>query len=175
MFKSLKLLLSLVLLVSLTSCGGGGGDGDSFLGAATLRVDASPRTVDTGDRTKVTVIINDVHEDGIILKILFPDGLTYVLDSSFLIVDEKENDIGPAFNGVGDDGIFLVYFLSQDQFDDNFDGVLTFELEGVTGFSQGTIEVDSDVDDPLINNSEEFDVNAPEFLGESSVSIEVKE
>lgn len=153
--------------------GGGGGSGESASAAKTiLRV--SPAKIDTGDRTLVTSRISDIHKDGIILKFLFPEGLEYVTESSELTVGGKEVDTGPAFNGLTDDGVYLVFFLSKELFGKNAEGVLTFELEANAEVIGGEIAVDADVDDKLIDNETEFDVENPQFEAEDGTSVEVR-
>lgn len=163
----------------MAACGGGGsGDEivEDFFGAGTVRIVAAPRTLDTGDRTKVAIEINDVHPDGIILKVYYTEALGYVVDSSLLIVDGDELDIGPSFNGLdGDEGVFLVYFIPADDFGDDNKGTLSFELRAKSAVEDGEVSVDIDVDDPLISNDTEFDVNEPEYLAESETSITVQE
>jgi hypothetical protein len=65
--------------------------------------------------------------------------------------DESE-ELDPALNVEGDDGYFLLFFLSEDQFEDQNSGVLEFQLEGISSVRDGKIEVDADVNDPLIED-----------------------
>jgi hypothetical protein len=46
-------------------------------------------------------------------------------------------------------------------------------LEGRDSVERGSIDVDADVDDPAEDNAIEFDLENPEFISESSASIEV--
>lgn len=174
---ALVLVLGLAILpILLSSCGGGGGGGGDFIGAAIVSVRVSPGKIDTGDRTQVTIELSQVHENGITLKVVFPAGLEYVGDSALLIADGDEYPIDPAFNILADSDIYLVFYLSQAYFgeDGEADGNLTFELEATDVIKSGSIEVDADVDDPNIDNAQEFDVENPEFLGEDSADIEVE-
>ena len=172
---SAAIFLSSLILLSLVSCGGGGGGGGGFTGAAVVNVDASPSSFDTGDRTLVTINISAVHENGIILKIRYPDELSYVIESAFLSVDGDEQDVSPKFNLSDENKSYLVFFLGQDLFgsDGEKSGELTLELEASKSFSDDKIEVDADVDDPLINNDEEFSVKEPQFVAEDEASVDV--
>jgi hypothetical protein len=166
----------LCLIVGLTACGGGGSD-DEFIGAAVINVSISPSNIDTGDRARLKITISDVHSNGIALKILFPDGLEYVDDSAELTVDDDSNPIDPAINMLSSDGVYLVFYLPQTLFGEEglSDGELDLELEGTSEVRNGEIEVDADVDDPTVDNADEFDVDDPEFLSEDSTEIEVEE
>lgn len=160
-------------LLVLTSCGGGGGGGDDFIGAARAEISASPREVDSGDRVQVRIRIQEVHENGIALKVRFPAGLEYVADSSTLEVDDAERTIAPTELETVEEQVYLVYYLSQADMGDDEQGELIFQLEGRTEVDDGEIEVDPDVDDPDVSNSTEFNVETPEFGAEDSVFITV--
>lgn len=169
--------LALVLLPALTGCGGGGGGGDDFLGAAVVDIVASPRNIDTGDRSVVKAYLTDVNEDGLMLKFRFPKELRYVVDSARLVVDSDTDgrDASPDVSVTVDNDSYLVFFLPQDDFDDNQRGIVEFQVEADEEISDGEVEVDPDVDDPLIDNGVEFDPENPEFGAESSVSISVRD
>lgn len=157
----------------LTGCGGGGGGGDSFIGAAEVRVTVSPNKIDTGDRSQVRVTIREVHENGIALKVRYPVGLEYVRDSAILQVGSSKIDSGPLNNVAPGDEVYLVFYFSPDLFKKSNEGELYFELEATSEVVDGQIEVDADVDDPDVDNDDEFDATLPEFLSESSASIAV--
>lgn len=173
-----QLLLALgALLMTVPGCGGGGGGGgdDDFLGAAVVDVGASPRSFDTGDRTVIRAFLSEVNDDGLMLKFRFPKELRYVLESAALIVDDNDRDISPKVKVTVDNDNYLVFFLAQDDFDDNQRGVVEFQLEADDTVTDGEIEVDPDVDDPLINNNTEFDPENPEFGAEASVNVNVRD
>ena len=169
------LMASALCSVLLTGCGGGGGGGggDNFIGAANLRVKASPKKIDTGDRTQITIEVSEVNEAGILLKVKFPKGLSYVLSSAFLNVDSNEIDIGPDKNLTKDNDTYLVFFLTKADFGSEAQGSVTFQLVGNSVVSEGQIEVDADVNDPLVDDNTEFNVDTPEFGAEDSTDIEV--
>ena len=171
--KARQILILMAASLALFSCGGGGGSDTSFIGAARVSLQVEPTKIDPGDRMQVRVAIEEVHENGIALKIRFPEGLAYVLNSSFLTVNGNESDESPEFNVSDSNDNFLVYFLPQDIFGSKDSGELVFELEGTSEVSTGKVEVDADVDDPLVANGEEFLVDTPEFGAEDSVDVEV--
>lgn len=169
----IKACLCLLTISLLVACGGGGGgNSDDFAGAARLSLKASPTTIDSGDRLKISVEIRDVHPKGIALKIRVPVGLDYVLDSGVLSVNGDELDISPTENVISDDMLYLVFYLDAEDFDEST-GTVSIEFEGSEEIRSGQIEVDADVDDPLIDNSSEFDIDSPEFDAEDEVTIEV--
>jgi hypothetical protein len=179
----LSLSLVSVLTFTLAGCGGGGGGGGEgdFVGAARVSISSSPRQIDSGDRTLVSVRLSDVHENGIAVKIRYPSGLRYVPSSSFLLIGERELDVSPTVNATDDkeDLTYLVFYLSQSQFRrssqryNGEQGVLTVQLEGRDTVAEGEIEVDPDVDDPAEDNANEFDLTSPEFVSEASSTITV--
>ena len=183
----LRIGLTTALIVSLTGSGavfgrgGGGGGGDEFVGAANVSINSSPQQIDSGDRTRVSIELSDVHENGIAVKVRFPSGLRYVPSSSFLMVGEREIDISPTVNATDDteDQTYLVFYLTQSQFRrsnqeyNGESGTLLIQLEGRKTVVDGEIEVDPDVDDPAEDNTIEFDLASPEFVSEASASITV--
>lgn len=165
---------------ALTSCGGGGGSSDSFVGAADVSISTTPTTIDSGDRTEVSISLWNVHENGIMLKIRFPEGLKYVSSSAFLLTDNDDVDLSPTINDAASDGDkYLVFFLSQSLFkqsgqDYNGEGgTVALQLEGISAVTNGLIEVDPDVDDPQQSNDVEFDIENPEFNAQAETSITV--
>jgi hypothetical protein len=178
-----SLLLLGVSLSAALGCGGGGGGGggDTFVGAASVNVNATPSRIDSGDRTLVAIELSNVHENGIAVKVRYPVGLRYVASSAILQIGEKEIDVSPTVNAVADeeDSVYLVFYLTQSQFRrsnqeyEGESGTLVVQLEGRRSIIDGEIEVDPDVDDPAEDNSVEFDINNPEFISEASASIEV--
>lgn len=177
-------LMAVALCAGALACGGGGGGSggsDSFFGAANVDVRVSPSKIDSGDRTQVQIELSDVHENGIAVKIRFPSGLRYVPGSSFLLIDSKEIDVDPTAVQTDDaeDLSYVVTYLSQNQFRrssqeyNGESGTLIIQLEGRKAVVDGEVEVDPDVDDPAEDNSIEFDISNPEFVAESSASIEV--
>lgn len=159
----------------LTGCGGGGGGGDSdFIGAAQVEISASPANIDTGDRMLVTVDINDVNESGIALKFKFPDGLSYVPSSSSLVIKDQSIDISPTINLKENNSVYMVYYLKNNLFGSDNRGSVQFFLEGVSAVVEGKLGVDADVDNPLIDNSVEFDPKDPNFVAESYVEVNVE-
>jgi len=156
----------------LSIAGGGGGGG--FIGAAIVSINLSPSVIDTGDRTQIETWISEVHENGIILKFRYPAGLTYVRDTAILEANEQQLDIGPAKNVASGNYRYLVFFFTREQFGEDNYGKLTFQLEGKAVVADGKVEVDADVDDPLIDNSVEFDPRNPEFVAEDEAGIKVR-
>jgi hypothetical protein len=176
-------IIAATLVLTTVGCGGGGGgssDGD-FVGAANANINARPNRIDSGDRTQVSIELSDVHENGIAVKVRYPLGLRYVQSSAFLNIDAKEIDVSPTVNRSSEEEEvnYLVFYLSQSQFKRSSQkysgesGTLIFQLEGRKSVTDGEIEVDPDVDDPAEDNSSEFDITTPEFVPESSASIEV--
>lgn len=183
--KRTYLTILLALLCGCGSGGGGGGDGE-FVGAAKVNLTVSPDSIDTHDRAKVTIKIKNVIDTGILLKVRFPEELSYAVNTAKLKIDTEDtaDTVSPSHNQTNNDTTYLVFFLNRDQFGDmegdNGESIsepstLTFELIGDAKLNNGTIEVDADVNDPTIDDSIEFDINEPAFDPESEASISVKE
>lgn len=166
------LLLTLLVSAILTGCGGGGGGGE-FTGPALVSVDADPSSIDTGDRTTVTIEIQEVNDDGIMLKIRTPIGLSYVSDSGTLTVDGIQINLDPASNTADTSFNYLVYFLSRKLFGTENRGTVNVVFDGTAAIETGAIDVDPDIDNPTISNTTEFDVAAPKFSAEDSQTIVV--
>ncbi|MCB0330754.1 MAG: hypothetical protein KDD70_13865 [Bdellovibrionales bacterium] len=173
--KYLLLFLSVLSFLVLSSCGGGGGnDDEAFSGGARVVISLTPSNIDVGDRTRITIQVFDVNEDGIIVKLNYPDALSYVEETASLEVDGDESDITPDVDVAGDDeDRFLVFFLSEDDFDRDAEGTIRVELQANDSVNDGEISVDIDVDDPQIPNESEFSVDSPQFQPEDTVTIEV--
>lgn len=161
-------LFSLISLLSFTGCSGGGGE---YAGPALVNVDANPSAIDGGDRTTVTIRIQQVNEDGIMLKIRVPKGLDYVIDSGNLTVHGITINLDPDANKSDTTHNYLVYFLSRGLFGHDNEGAVTVQFEGTAAVETGAIEVDPDIDNLTIANSVEFDVTTPKFSAEDSQSI----
>jgi hypothetical protein len=182
-FKNSLIAFSLVAAIGCGGGGGGGGGGgaDEFVGAARVSVRCSPKNIDSGDRTQVSITLSQVHENGIAVKVRFPVGLKYVPSSSFLKAGERELDASPAVNATSEteEMNYVVFYLTQGQFSRTTQeyageaGTLLIQLEGRKTVTDGEIEVDPDVDDPAEDNSTEFDITSPEFISEASASISV--
>lgn len=168
-------IFALFSLVTYTACGGGGGGGTSdFQGAARVFIEASPVKIDTGDRMQIRIDISDIHPDGILLKIKFPVGLRYVLSSSNFSTNNETFDATPIFNVRGkEDSRFLVYSVNRSSFGERERGKLNFELQGIAETPNGEIQVDPDVNNPLIANSDEFKANNPDFSPEDGLGVAV--
>lgn len=172
---SRNLLGIITLLPFLVSCGGGGGGGGSATGAAFVRIDAKPRVIDTGDRILVSLQVADIHDNGISLKIRFPAELSFVEGSAVIDVEEEETGIVPDVQAASDSETYIVFYLSGNDFGRNEEGLLTFELQGREPAEDAAIEVDPDVDDPLIDNAIEFSVDAPLFSAEDQIHVRVED
>jgi hypothetical protein len=172
----LSIFASFVLLLTLfvAACGGGGGGG-AFSGAANVDINAEPRNIDAGDRMKVRTYISDLHKNGIALKFSFPAKMSYVASTALIVTsDGNEIDISPTNNIGSKDSNYLVFYLQPSDFGDDELGYVEFELSGNESVSDGKLAVDPDVDDPTVDNSVEFNVDAPQFDEEDSISISVE-
>jgi len=173
--RLLSLFFALIVADCLVACGGGGGGGGSdFIGAAQVNIQASPTRIDTADRMLVQAQVDEVNESGISLKFKFPFGMAYVSGSASLVADAQSLDITPTVNVAENNFRYVVFYLDQDTFGKGKNGRVEFFLEGVSRVIEGKLEVDADVDNPLINNDVEFDAKNPDFAAEDSVVVNVE-
>lgn len=173
MYKGILVLV--IAALALPSCGGGGGGGGGFIGAALVNVKSSPNRIDTGDRTLITSEVDEIHENGILLKYKYPTGLTYVLGTAFIEVDGEEIDLDPAVNVSSSNTSYLIFSLKDNLFGENRNGTLSFELQGVAGVNDGEIAIDADLIDDAGGVTVQFDVENPDFQEEDTASIAVEE
>lgn len=162
------------LNLALASCGGGGGgSGDNFPGAANVSIQIEPGEIDTGDRALAIADVSDVREN-MILKFRFPTVLSYVPATATIEIDGREKDITPNINTTDAANYgYLVFFLGTRDFGDSKEGKIRFQLQANDSSKEGKIEIDADVDDPLIDNLAEFTIANPEFAAEDDVTINV--
>jgi len=173
-----KFFLTLLLLMLCASCGKSSHK-DDFVGAANVTINASPKRIDTGDRTRVKLTISDVHEDGILLKIYYPSAFTYVNYSAYLKVNDMEYDIDPNVDVAAGESVksghYLVFFFAKSDFGEKNYGELTLELVGSYSVKDGTIGVDPDVNDLEIPDKDEFNPFDPQYQAEATVVVSVTE
>lgn len=168
----MKTILLWCLVPLALGCGGGGG-GDSFVGAGNITVKVSPNEVDTGDRTLVTLSFNELHPDGVAIKLRYPSGLNYIPDTSFWKIDGEELDASPFVEVDANiaQSLYLVYFLDRGILGEKNEGSLTFELRAVDQTNESSeIEVDVDVleEDPT------FSADTAEFSAEDTAPLRVR-
>ena len=161
----------LILSLFLCACGGGGGGGSD--NPADLSVYSEPSTIDGGDFMTVHVQISNSIDQGIILKVRAPIGLTYLTDSSYITVDSTGIKVDPTFSKADDKYTYLVYFFRRTIFGDSNYGDLKFQYEGTGSITTGTIDVDSDVFNPNESFSSQFNVKTPNFTAQDSQKVVV--
>lgn len=171
----IRFLLTISFL-ALISCGvgGGGGGGDSFDGAAHVSLDIDPNEIDAGDQLTATVDIHDVHEDGIMLKIRVPSGLSYIVDSTTLEVSDRIYDWDPTTRKSDSKYNYVIYFLDRDIFGDDDYGRLSVKFLGTSAVDDGKIEIDPDINNRQVTDTREFDVSDPRFSAEAEEGVTVR-
>lgn len=157
-------------------CGGGGGGSTPFVGAALVNIDAVPRETDPGKRVQVTSRINEVHRDGIYLKIRYPDGFSFAPGTGNLTSQGSQRTVSPQFNqtDMNEGTSYLVFNLSREIFSEDNEGTLVFELRAEPEVRTGKIEIDADVNDPTVPDEGEFSIDNPEFTAQDQITIAVK-
>ncbi len=172
----IQLTLSLIFAVSVLSCGlgGGGGGGEDELIPANAFIEAAPREIDSGERIRFNVLLSDIKEDGVLLKVRFNSRLIYVKGTSQLRVNDDDVRVNPAANEtVNNNQTYLVYDLPGGAFGNERNAQLEFILEGAGKLTRSNVEVDADFNDPNIPFKDKFTTLSPEFDNESSVEVTV--
>ncbi len=167
------ILLIIVTPLFLTSCGSG--RKDNFYTPANALLTLSPSMIDSGDTTKVKIKIYDIKIKDIVVKVRFPSSLSYIRDSSYILIDNKVKDAGPTTisEETESEYSYLIYYFSKSAFSKNGEGYLSFSLEAISNSSKKDVEVDIDTNNPEIEDSKEFDPKTPKFTPQSSANIQV--
>lgn len=168
--------ICLLLSTAVLSVGCGSSSDSSVFGAAYVRVSADPNDIDVGDTTLVTVRVENIKENGILLKIRVPEVLGYVPRSGSIEVKGEDVARDPDVIDVDPDTRrrYLVFFLSPDELEDDLNTTVALELEGLSRLSAGEIEVDPDVNSPDVPDDTEFSVDDPQFDAEDETEITVR-
>jgi hypothetical protein len=178
-YNLLYLILSILFSISILSCGlgGGGGGGGNELIAADVSISADPIEIDSGDRSRISVFLSDVKEDGVLLKFRYSNKFAYVRNSSTLVIDgheftvsaSAEDTVGAALSGE----TYLVYDLPHSLFGESDNGEIRLVIEGLAKINNGKIEVDADFNDPNQTIAQKFNILSPEFEPKDFVKISV--
>jgi hypothetical protein len=174
--------------LALLGCGSGGGSDGGFVGAARINLSVSPDVIDTNDRARVSIDIEDVIDTGIVLKVRYSTKLAYAVNTAKLKVRSEDSStvITPTIMDQTSNWKYLVFFLPRSLFGDLNDdsssdqiqsepATLTLELIGKGRLADGIIEGDADVNDPTIPDGEEFNIQSPGFEAETEASIQVRQ
>lgn len=155
------------LSAAIASCGvggGGGGGGGTANYAGSLSLSVERDRIDSGDKTRVRIEINDLNLDGAILKFHYPNSLRYVGNSAVLFPEkEEQSEISP-YDEVSIDGErYLVFFLYPSSALNDAYISLEFDLKATKSDSEAYVEVDLDNNDLNILDSLEFKASSPRF------------
>jgi len=127
------------------------------------------------------VFLEDIHPDGIILKIRMPDQFQLAIGSTRLTLgDEVYDEITPMESGKGrnsDDANlrYLVYSLPNLLFANHHRGTFVFTIRADAALKKGRIEVDIDTNDNAIPDRQEFSLTTPHFTSMDSIEVSAKE
>ena len=170
-------IAALSAAVLLGSCGGGGGGGSSsspnYAGSLSFSVEKS--SLDPGDKTRVSIEVDDLNAAGAILKVHYPTALRYVNSSARLFVGQDEETGFPPYDEATLDGQrYLVFFLYPSAAIDDSYISLQFDLKAVRSNPDAYIEVDLDNNDLQIPDSREFSPSDPRFSALEKWDVEIK-
>jgi hypothetical protein len=176
----LRLIVALALL-GVVGCGGSGNGSSTEKSPGSVGLDAAPRQVDTGDRIAVTVFLEDIHPNGVLLKLRMPEQFQLATGSTVLTIgDDTYDELAPMESGKGrnsDDANlrYLVYSLPSLLFANHHRGTLVLTIRADAALKKGRIEVDIDTNDTAIPDRQEFSLTAPNFTSMDSIEISARE
>lgn len=169
--------LLLICLLYAAGCGGGGGggsDGDGSGAPAIVDLNLEPNDIDSGDFSTIKIELNDVNSAGILLKVAFPDALTYIRGSSFLSADgDDAAHFEPSIVQVASNVVYVVYFISRAHVGESNHAVLRLQVKALERLASGIVAVDADQNDPQIPDSREFDADNPNFTAVSEEDVTI--
>ncbi len=178
--KILKTIALFLVLSILTSCGGGGGGGggesvDPAPKGALVSMARSPERIKIGDRIQVRVYLDDINSAGLILKIRYPDALSYVRETSVLSTGDASIIFGPVTGQATRGGYsYIFYSFQRGTFGNDNHGELVFQLRGIETLDEGKISIDPDIRDTSKDPIDEFSAKNPLFGTEAEASVQVE-
>ncbi len=176
--KASALIVGAALSALVASCGGGGGgDGGSSSSpnnAGSVSLNVEKGQMDTGDKNRVTIEINDLNARGVLLKVHYPAALRYVDNSARLFPDrEEETRISPFDEAILKGDRYLVFYLyPSSAINDNYIS-LEFDLKAIKSNPDAYVEVDLDNNDPAVPDSGEFRAASPRFSALERWDVEI--
>ncbi len=156
------------------ACGSGGGGGGASEPAQVI-ITVSPEILDSGERTTVKVSLFDFSEEQVAIKVRYPAALDYVTESSTYVIEGQDVDAGPDVEDSDETHDYLVFYFDTETLEGSDRLELFFKLRAAADVTPDDIEVDIDLDDPDIKNSEEFAVATPLFDAQDEAFIQVGE
>lgn len=162
--------MAAALTALLSACGSGGGGGIS--NPADARIGVSPGRIDSGDRVSVEARVLGITEDRILVKIRYPNQLSYVRGSYVLSSGLLSDSDGPDIRASDTSNTYLVddIDLAELGIEDDEPIYINFELLGTDDLPSGMVELDVDINgrrDEGIN----FDITDPRFDAQSDSSV----
>ncbi len=174
--RTFSVVLAMLCIVTLSHCGGGGGGGEdnAELHGANADVDLDPSQIKIGDRTLVRAILWEVASSGVLVKIRYPEALSYIDGTALVKVGDSRTGITPVIGPrKSKNWIYLVYLITRDSVGDDNYGELFLQLRGVILNSAADVEVDLDLHNPALDPDEEFRVREPFYSAEDSTRVEI--
>lgn len=175
--KKLILFPALTILIScgLPGTGGGGGGDGTTRSPAVLALTASPSKIDAGEIVYTELFVQEVHEEGIVIKFKYHYGLDYIRSTAILETNRGGLALTPTHNESNSDVRYLTFFLERDQFGTDRKGTIRFQLIGRRRVANGNrIEVDADIENSTIADRDEFDISRPRFSAEDTTPVQVE-
>jgi len=164
-------------LFMLIGCGGGGGGPSASAGnPAAASIQVSPRTIDSGDRSLVTVELRDIQvedSNGMIIKLVIPDSLDFLTTTPLFSRRDLDDVLIDARTFNGSNVQYILFYVDMASIPiSRREAEISFLVEGTELLSPSTVAVDVDVAD--VDDRQTFSVNNPRFTALSSTTIEVK-
>ena len=162
----------------IASCGGGGGgsssDSSSPNDAGSVSLNVEKGEMDSGDKNRVRVEIDNLNPNGVLLKFHYPAALRYVANSATLFPGlEEETRISPYDEATLKGERYLVFFLYPSAALNDTYIALEFDLKAIKSNSDAYVEVDLDNNDRGVPDSNEFRAATPRFSALERWDVEI--
>ena len=172
--KSLLLFLCLVA----AACGSSSSNGGSDTGDLSLKIDPSLLRVGALAFLSVDFKVDeddfdDLEDQGVTIKILLGEGLSFVVGSAVFVQDDGADAITPLYAGKAedDDETFIVFSLPAKEFEDDnqISGIIQLNVSGADETS--SVQITADIDQGAITS---FDPENALFDNEQEITVEVQ-
>ena len=169
------LALSIALSLTLIGCGGGGGGGGKEpLQPALVTLYADPLAIKIGDRTLVTVEMQNIDPNGVFMKLRYSHSLSFIEGTAELTVSADSVEVNPVEGPIEKTNyVYMTFYIPAESFGDENYGRFTMQLRGMEIADEAEVQIDVDLHDPEKDPSEEFDSDEPLFGIDDNVEIEI--
>ncbi len=154
--------------------GGGGGGSDEPNSTGTITMQLERDDVAVGNFVQVFVEAENINEDGVLIKLHYPDSLIYSKNSAVAFPGEKfDRDFPPFTESTTSGERYLVFFVYPRK--ETGDSVrLVLNLKAIEVDEDAFVEAGINNNDPNIPDSSEFSGSQPFFSADDRASVYIR-